>query len=84
MSVKSEWVRTIMGRLEIRYPESVSEDELQKKIGNSIGAELLYCKEKGWITEMVLRGQWRATAKGVDASIIMENKNKACFHIDNC
>lgn len=84
MSVNPEGVRTIMGKLEICYPGDLSKDELQKKVGNVIDTELLYCKEKGWITETVLRGQWRATAKGVDASIIMENKNKSCFHTGDC
>lgn len=86
MSVNPDKVKIIMGELEIRYPEGVSKDELQKKIGNSIDAQLLYCKEKGWMTEMLLEKEqcWRATAKGVDASIIMENKNKPCFHIGDC
>lgn len=69
MSVSLDKVKIIMGKLVSCYPKDVSEGELQKKVGNSIDTELVYCKEKEWITETVLKGQWQATAKGVDAFI---------------
>lgn len=47
--------------------------------------ELVYCHQKDWIEDRPISQQfgnaWRATAKGIDASEIMEVKKIPCTEI---
>ena len=86
MSINHEIVKGIMKELAAVYPEYITEGALMKKIGRpNARDELLYCKEKAWIEDRPSSQQfgnaWRATAKGVDASEIMEVKNIPCTEI---
>ena len=86
MSINYEIVKRIMKELAAVYSEYITEGALTKKIGRpSTRTELSYCQEKGWIKDRPSSQQfgnaWRATAKGVDASEIMEVKNIPCTEI---
>jgi len=86
MSVNYETVKRIMKELAIAYPEYVTEETLSKKTGRpSMRTEILYCHQKEWIKDRPSSQQygnaWRATAKGIDASEIMETEGKPCTHI---
>jgi len=86
MSVNCEIVKRIMKVLAIGYAEYITEDTLSKKTGRpSIRTEVLYCHQKEWIelrpSSQQFGNAWRATAKGVDASEIMEVKNIPCTEI---
>jgi len=86
MSVNYETVKRTMRELAIAYPEYVTEETLSKKTGRpSIRTEILYCRQKEWIKDRPSSQQygnaWHATAKGIDASEIMETEGKPCTHI---
>ncbi|GAH85698.1 unnamed protein product, partial [marine sediment metagenome] len=81
--MNKETVKRIMKELAQAYPEYITEDTLSKKTGRpSIRTEVLYCHQKEWIegrpNSQQFGNAWRATAKGVDASGIMEVKNIPC------
>ncbi len=86
MSVNCETVKRIMKELAKAYPEYITEEMLPKKTGRpSMRTEILYCHQKEWIEDRPssqrFGNAWRATAKGVDASEIMEVKNIPCTDI---
>lgn len=84
--MNKETVKRIMKELAQAYAEYITEDALSRKTGRpSMTTEILYCREKEWIEDRPNSQQfgnaWRATAKGVDASEIMEAKNILCTEI---
>lgn len=80
--MNKETVKRIMKELAQAYAEYITEDALLKKTGRpNARDELLYCKEKAWVDKRMDSDAWRATAKGVDASEIMEVKNILCTEI---
>ncbi len=82
MPVNHEMVKRIMKELADVYPEHITEGVLAKKIGRpNARAELAYCRDKAWVNKRVDGDIWRATAKGIDASEIMETKNMLCTEI---
>jgi len=86
MSINHEIVKRIMKELAAVYPEYVTEETLPKKTGRpSMRTELVYCHQKDWIEDRPISQQfgnaWRATAKGIDASEIMEVKKIPCTEI---
>ena len=82
MSINHEIVKGIMKELAAVYPEYITEGALMKKIGRpNARDELLYCKEKAWVDKRMDSDAWRATAKDIDASEIMEIKNIVCTEI---
>lgn len=84
--MNKETVKRIMKELAQAYAEYITEDALLKKTGRpDMTTEVLYCQEKGWIegrpNSQQFGNAWRATAKGVDASEIMEVKKIPCTEI---
>lgn len=84
--MNKETVKRIMKELAQAYPEYITEGALSKKTGRpDMRTEVLYCHQKAWIEDRPSSQQfgnaWRATAKGIDASEIMEVKNIPCTEI---
>ncbi len=82
MSINYETVKRIMKELADVYPEHIARGALAKKIGKQDArAELAYCSDKVWVEKRMDGDVWRATAKGIDASEIMETKKMPCTEI---